>query len=51
LIGFGALSGLAPIAETGVTVMGSLILAFAHIRNWALRLSAGSARVDGSELA
>jgi hypothetical protein len=37
LIGVGALAGFELWLETGITVAGSLLLAFAHLKNWRLR--------------
>jgi hypothetical protein len=37
LLGAGALSGAEEMLETGLSVAGSLVLAFAHLRNWQLR--------------
>jgi hypothetical protein len=37
LIGLGALAGFRLALETGVTVIGSLLLAVGHLRNWRLR--------------
>jgi hypothetical protein len=36
-LGIGALAGFRLLAETGVTVLGSLLLALAHLRNWRLQ--------------
>jgi len=44
LLGAGALGGQAYLVETGLTVIGSLVLGFGHLRNWRLRLDAFSAR-------
>lgn len=37
LLGLGVWAGLRPATETGVTVLGSLVLAWAHLLNWKLR--------------
>lgn len=37
MLGIGALAGLSGLLETGVTLVGSVLLALAHIRNWQLR--------------
>lgn len=37
LLGYGALGGPGLIVETGFSVLGSLILALGHVRNWRLR--------------
>jgi len=40
LIGAGALAGFELLVETGVTVLGSLLLGVGHIANWRLRARA-----------
>ncbi|MDQ3080049.1 MAG: MerC domain-containing protein [Pseudomonadota bacterium] len=42
LIGIGAIAGFAVLIETSVTVLGSLLLAAAHLVNWRSRLRAAS---------
>jgi hypothetical protein len=42
LMGVGALAGLTYLLETGITVAGSLALAFAHLINWRGRVTAGA---------
>jgi hypothetical protein len=36
-LGIGALAGLDHLAEVGSTIVGSLLLAAAHVQNWRLR--------------
>jgi hypothetical protein len=38
LLGIGALAAQSELQETGFTVVGSMVLAGAHLRNWRLRL-------------
>lgn len=42
LIGMGAVGGLRSLVEAGVTIIGSLTLAVAHLRNWRLTSRAAS---------
>lgn len=46
LLAVGALAGLHGLLETGFTLLGSLVLAGAHIRNWQLRLRKRRCRPD-----
>lgn len=44
LLALGALSGFPFVAETGLTVSGSVVLAVGHLRNWRLQRAASSER-------
>lgn len=47
LIALGALGGLRYVLETGISVIGSVTLAAAHLSNWRLRRLARAAPVHG----
>jgi len=46
LLALGALAGLPPAGETVTTVLGSVILALAHLRNWKLQRRAIATRLS-----
>lgn len=50
LLGVGALGGMRLLVETGLTVIGSVLLAIAHLRNWRLQSAAFRTRAKAGGL-